>query len=320
MGLFSSLFGGASKKQKKSYEQGSQDIQGQYQQAADTWGGRGTHSYDYGTGTQNFVGDELRNLYGNYDDMFGGGGGVPGYGGEFDQYKDWYDKLRDTGNWGPMDQRAEGIAKEFGETGGVTPEMAYAMRERPAAQQRSLFGQLRQDLARKGRVQGGWGTGMGAADLQARQDLSKSLREGTLGAEESIGNMTRQGRMWGGEQSGKLGEEFYGRTLTGQQGGLGLAEQISNINRSSAAANAGSRERGFGDRLRLLGAMRENAGDTYGIPYGEMQYRGIGGASEENARRYGYAQSQPGMFQRIGQGFGALGKAFKDSSPTSWFD
>jgi len=188
--------------------------------------------------------------------------------------------------------RGNGVFDEFARTGGVSDADAANMRARGIAPISSFYGNLKNQMARRQGVTGGYGAGYDSVGSKMARDsaiagagaardtelgLSETIRSGRMqganalsGAEGTYAGMMQQGRLAGLGGLTDIGKFGY----QGREGIAAKAQSIANANRSAAssASNANRSnamaEQKYRDQMRLagLGGMQ----DMYGANAGEL--------------------------------------------------
>jgi hypothetical protein len=255
-------------------------MRGATERAGDRW----TGAQDWGLG-------ELGKMYGGIDSLIGYGA-RPGYRGEFDESKKWWEDVANTG-WRTPEQKEAGWGwgtfKDFAETGGWSPEDMANFRARASAGIPEMYGNLRNEVMRGKAVQGGYGPGYSESLSQMGRDRARSLGEANLGAETSLANSIRQGRMWGGEAGRGAATGELGQMMGGRKELDSIAQRIAEMNRSAGG--------GFSplDAMRMkLGLIDQTTGlasSTGGdLPYGSAWGGALGGRAGTDI---GYAGAMP---------------------------
>ena len=230
------LSGKGKKKEAEKKEAERADwAQGTYGGVSDRFKGYGDRAANLWQGTQDWGMGELGDIYGNIDSMVGYGA-RPGYGGEFDASKQWWQEVADTG-WRSPEQKEAGWGwgnfKNFAETGGWSPQEMADFRARSSAGLPEMYGNMRGELMRGRTVQGGYGPGYNEATSQMSRDSARSLAEANLGAETNIANSVRQGKMWGSEQGHGAATGELDQMMGGQREVDSIAARIAEMNRSA---------------------------------------------------------------------------------------
>lgn len=268
------------REEKKEAERASW-AQGTYGDVGERFKGYGERAAGIWQPAQDWGMGELRGIYDQIGE--GGGGGTPGYKGEFDASKNWWQQVADTG-WRSPEQKDAGWGwgnfKNFAETGGWSPEEMADFRARSSSGIPGFYGGMRDELNRGRTVQGGYGPGYTEAGSQMARDRSRAMGEAQLGAETSLASSIREGKRWGSEQGvGAARGEL--EQMTGGQGQLDtIAQKIADMNRQAAASRNASRDRDMAMRLGLIDRYTGLARETGG----ELSY-----ASPELAAYGGYA-------------------------------
>lgn len=269
---------------QRATSRGYEDLGGYMSDATKRAGGVWAGNQDWGLG-------ELGKLYSGIDSMIGYGA-RPGYRGQFDESKDWWKGLTDTG-WRTPEQKEAGWGwgtfKDFATTGGWSPTDIANFRAQSVSGMPELYGGLRNELMRGRSVQGGYGPGYSESYSQLARDQARSLGEARLAAESSLANSIRQGKMWGGEQGRTSATTELGNMVLGRGKLDEIAAKIAEMNRSAGG--------GFSpmDALRmkmgLIGARTDLARETGGdLPYGAAWGGALGGRA---ASDIGYAGAMP---------------------------
>lgn len=268
-----------------------------YQDLGNRISGAGTRAGNIWTGAQDWGLGELKDIYSQIGS--GGGGGVPGYQGEFDASKDWWQKIADTG-WRTPEQKEAGWGwgnfKNFADTGGWSDPEKADFRARSEAGLPELYGGLRNEMMRGRTIQGGYGPGYGTAMSQIARDKARELALARLGAETSLAESIRSGKKWGSEQGAGAAKGELGQ-MQGAQGQLDtIAQRIADMNRAAAASRSSGADRDLAMRLgiidRYTGLARETGGD---IPYAGVELGSYGGRAGADT---GYANSYTASQQK----------------------
>jgi hypothetical protein len=290
--------------------------------------------YDYSMGGAGRAGNVwntnqdwgLGQLHSIYDDLAanpGGGGGIPGYKGQFDKYKDFWSGIGDTG-WASPEQKEAGWGwgnfKNFAETGGWSPEEMADFRARAASGTPQLYDQMMQEMQRGRTVQGGYGPGYGTSMAAAARDKAEQIRQAQLGAETSLADSIRQGKMWGSEQGAGAAKGELGQMETGQKEAMSIDEKIRQINAQAAASRYASSQANLAQRLGLINNITGLAGRTGG----DLSYLGAatGAAGGQAGANLGYLGSY-GQTQQKGPSFwdkliGGVGSAAGAAAGLGW--
>ncbi len=113
---------------------------------------------------------------------------------------------------------------EFAKTGGVSPEEENLARRQTSYGISNLYAALKQNLARRGRVQGGYSPGMGANQAQLGRQGAEQVAQGLTGTNLNLLEMKRQGKLAG---IGGLGG-LYGTSAGMQTSQLGQQAELAN--------------------------------------------------------------------------------------------
>jgi len=261
---------------------------------------------------------ELQDIYAGIGSG-GGGGGVPGYQGEFDADKAWWENVKGQGYATPEQKDAGwgwGTFKNFAETGGWSPDEMSDFRARSTSGIPSMYGGLRDEMVRGKTIQGGYGPGYGTAQSQLARDRARSMGEASLGAETSLANSIRQGKQWGGEQGKGAAQQEYGNMAGAQNQLTSIAEKIAAANRAARSSRAGAADRDTMMRLglidRITGLSKETGSE---IPYAGVELNSYGGRASGDT---GYANSwgtMTGGPSKTGQILGGAGKVAAAAAP-----
>jgi len=282
------------------YSDYSSRFRGYGNDAAATWG----EAQGWGLG-------EMRGMYDELSSGGGGGGGIPGYGGQYDQYKKWYDTVGELGgaNAEQVDaMRGYGQFKNFANTGGWSDADKNDFRARADSGTPQLFEGIRNEMTRRGTVQGGYGVGGGTALESMARQQAEQMRQSRLGAEGHIADSVREGQKWGASSGSEAEQKVFQNMLTGQQGGMGIAERIAAENRAAASSRASSGRQNMQDRMGMIDAYTGLARQTGGqVAYGEQELAGYGGRTSADL---GYQQAyQQGNQKGAGVPWGAIAGA-----------
>ncbi len=271
--------------------------------ASDVW----NQAQDWGLG-------ELRNIYGQLSAPGAAGGGIPGYKGQFDKYKDWWSGVGDLG-WASPEQKEAGWGwgtfKNFAETGGWSPQEMADFRARAASGTPQLFNQLRDEMSRGRTVQGGYGPGYGTSMAQLARDKAEQIRQAQLGAETSLASSIREGKQWGGQMGSQTAQTELGQMGTGQKEAMSIDEKIRQINAAAAASRNAGAQANLAQRLGLINSITGLAGRTGAQPtYLGLGLGAAGGGAQADLGYLGsYGQTQqkgPSIWDKL---LGAAGGA-----------
>ncbi len=145
------------------------------------------------------------------------------------QEKETYGRLRtaadvSTGRAAETFAPAAAGYGEFAKTGGVSPEEENLARQQTSYGISNLYAALKQNLARRGRVQGGYAPGMGANQAQLGRQGAEQVAQGLTGTNLNLLEMKRQGKLAGiGGLSG-----LYGTSAGMQTSQLGQQAELAN--------------------------------------------------------------------------------------------
>lgn len=279
--------------------------------AADVW----NQAQDWGLG-------QLYDIYGNLSSG-GGGGGVPGYKGQFDKYKKFWTGIGETG-WASPEQKEAGWGwgnfKNFAETGGWSPEEMADFRARAASGTPQLYNNLRDEMVRGRTVQGGYGPGYGTAMGALARDKAEQIRQAQLGAETSLAESIRQGKQWGSEQGAGAAKGELGQMETGQEKAMSIDEKIRQINAAAAASRNAAAQANLAQRLGLINSITGLAGRTGAQPeYLNLGLGAAGGGAQADLGYLGaYGQSQqkgPSVWDKL---LGAASSAAGTAAGLGW--
>jgi len=270
------------KDEAKERERGSW-AQGTYGDVGDRFKGYGDRAANIWQPAQDWGMGELQSIYNSIGED-GGGGGTPGYGGEFDSSKAWWKDIADTG-WRSPEQKNAGWGwgnfKNFAETGGWSPEEMADFRARSTSGIPEFYGGMRDELNRGRTVQGGYGPGYTEAGSQMARDRSRAMGEAQLGAETSLASSVREGKRWGSEQGAGVARDELGQMQGGQKEVDSITQRIADMNRQAAASRSSSRDRDLMMRLGLIdrytGLARETGGEMSYVQPELSAYGGYAG-------------------------------------------
>jgi hypothetical protein len=314
------FFGGASGKEKKKHEAGTQlaeqrfgDIYSGTMEGANVWGARSRER----AGTMDTRSDWMWDQLGDGGtwgiDSYagaGGGGGGPAYRGDPNSI---WGNLRDTGDLTGGDwEKARGVYNEYADTGGWDEDRKRDFRAR------AIAGTDMYDPSQQAgsRVQGGWGGGGGqAGDLQRLKAISEMRRRGSFEAESEIASGVDEGRRWGASSVEGLGSKVQAGRITGQ---TKMDEErrrkhqaaVSRARHSQATMQA-AMDANWGRRMQLTNQGYANANMTGGdLPYYQAAGNAAQGAIGARQTSFGQQQANQGWgSQAVGMVGGLAGAA-----------
>lgn len=209
---------------------------------------------------------------------------LPGYE-EFAKTGGLTDEIRDR-------IRGKGVFDEFSQTGGYTDRDIAQTRARGIAPVGAFYGNLKNELARRKGVSGGYGAGFDTASAKMARDAATAgttaARETELGLQGAIRGNRFQGAqalsgaeteyaklLQGGRLSGLGGMTDIGKFgYAGLEGIADRAQQISNANAQAAASasnansSASAEDQRYRDRMKLAGLA--GLQDVYGANPAEL--------------------------------------------------
>ena len=198
---------------------------------------------------------------------------------QFNKYQGILGGIAETGGWTPEQiadvNRAIGQYKSFAEGGGVDEEGKYRIRgkgvfdefsrtggynDQDIANARArgtsvipgMYGRMREEAGRMGRVQGGGGPGQAALMSRLARDQARGIQGAALDTELGIKSAVNQGRQWGttGLSNAEVSlQDLLSRNKLAGMAGVtdattGMANSIAQ-NRSGAAGMAAGNEMGW---------------------------------------------------------------------------
>jgi len=216
--------------------------------------------------------------------------------------------------------RGNGVFDEFAQTGGVSDADRSNIRSRGIAPVGAFYGNIKNQLARRQNVTGGYGTGYdastsklardsaiasGAASRDTELGISDMVRKGRFegasalsGAEQGLSSQIQQGRLAGLGGLTEIGKFGYG----GLEGIAGKKQSIANANASarSSASNANRAntlaEQKYRDSLTLqgLGGLESVYGSNAAelARYDDSLYNNRGLTGNQVNQSFGQAQQQ----------------------------
>jgi len=230
-------------------------------------------------GVYNYLDAAYKKQAGGGDDVSYNTRALPGYE-DMARTGGWRDS--DTadveGNIRGWDEIAQGRGsnatfKEFSETGGYTDEDKTNIRQRIAGQTPALYARLKENLANRGRISGGYGSGVDTASLAlargGAQANAEAVREGEIGLSESI----RSGRT--------AGAEGYSRNVLSALAAKNAARQgmVDSRTRGQSVGLSGMNDISRGE----FGADVSNRDNRNAGIEGSMRLRQMGASGEESS-------------------------------------
>lgn len=230
-------------------------------------------------GVYNYLDAAYKKQAGGGDDISYNTRALPGY---TDMARTGGWDPRDTadveGNIGRWDEIARGEGsnstfKEFSETGGYTDADKTNIRQRIAGQTPALYARLKENMANRGRISGGYGSGVDTASLAlargGAQENAAAVRDGEIGLSESV----RAGRM--------SGAEGYSRNVLSALAAKNAARQgmVDSRTRGQSVGLSGMNDISQGE----FGADASNRANRNAGIEGSMRLRQMGASGEESA-------------------------------------
>lgn len=168
----------------------------------------------------------------------GGGGGAAG--GDYSSAKKGFQSFADTGGVNRADfNPALDSYKNFISTGGVGESEANALRARATAQIPAAFTALKNNLARRNSVQGGYSPGYDEQTAALGRDTAREGFQASRQVEGDIVDKRLQGRMFGTAGYGNLQSDITGKEQSGKLAGLSGLKGIGDSEQQNSQFNAG---------------------------------------------------------------------------------
>lgn len=223
---------------------------------------------------------------------------------------------------GGMD-RALGGYDEFAKTGGVSDADRANIRSRGAETGSAIFGNLKNEMARRNAVSGGYGGGMSGSMARLAREQGIAAGKGARDTEMDISNTVRQGRLAGLSGQERIGGAGYaGASDVANTRQSVLAQNVDAQNQAAAHNSSISNSRS-GDGLRAQMAGLGGLQDMYGATPSELarydsMMMGERGMTDESAqgalglrnRNVGQETSAFDRAMQVANAAGGIGQAF----------
>lgn len=198
--------------------------------------------------------------------------------------------LKEFGKTGGLDaeaiqrMRGNGVYDEFAKTGGLSEQDRTNMRTRANSVIPSMFGSMRDQAARQGAVQGGYGPGQMALMSRLGRNQAGAAADTALNTELGITGAVNQGRQWGAggmtSAEGQLQGLRTGNQLAGMTGAADVESgMVNSIAQGRMAGFGGISQQGQSDRQAQMDAARSRADIAH-----QNQMAGIAGSSVSNSQ------------------------------------
>lgn len=281
----------------------------QYQGFINTQQQRGDEYYNNARDTRQQVIDRYSNnnnflpsgLTPNSSGFFNLPSGMQSAGGDFSKAKEGYSNFADTGGVNRADfDPALRSYRDFMTGGGLSEGDVSNMRYRATSQVPSFYAALKNNMARRANVQGGYTPGYDSQTQEMAREASRGSYDASRLAESDIADKIQQGRMFGTSGYGSLMSDITGKEQSGKLAGLGGLTNIGGMEQQNNQFNAGQ----VGDFQRsMIDAYQRggitNAAGMVGINANDIgQYQtamasrlaGIGGLAGNNLSNLGQRQ------------------------------
>jgi hypothetical protein len=215
---------------------------------------------------------------------------------------------------GGLDRALPGY-EEFAKTGGISDADRANIRSRGAETGSAIFGNLRNEMARRNQVQGGYSPGASASSARLAREQGIAAGKGARDTEMGISDAVRQGRLAGLGGMKEIGGMGYGGISDIANQRQNILAQNTQAENQAAAHNAsvgrGNAEFAARAQLQGLGGLQEmygmNPAET--SQYNDMLLRERGLTDQTMSgniqNRMGNVGRETSPWDRIMQGVGA---------------
>jgi hypothetical protein len=194
---------------------------------------------------------KFNEFQGNLSEIGKTGGWSPEQVGNVNKSIAGFQNFADTGGVdaeGQNRMRGMGVYDEFSKTGGYSDQDVANARARGSSGVPALYGRVRDEASRLGRVQGGGGPGQAALMSRLARDQSRGITEASRETELGIKDAVNKGRQWGTEgvsrSEGSLQDLLSKNKLAGLGGVVdatsGMANSIADNRMQASNAGAGN--------------------------------------------------------------------------------
>src|SRR4051794_9235149 len=222
-------------------------------------------------------------------------------GGDFSSAKKGYQNLADTGGVNREDfSPALESYRGFMTGGGLSAGDVSNMRYRATSQIPSFYSALKNSMARRSNVQGGYSPGYDAQTQEMGREASRQSYDASRQAESDIADKIQQGREFGTAGYGNLMSDITGKEQGGRIAGLG---GLTNIGQAEQQNNQFNTSQGNAMQQALMEAYQRggitNAAGMSDVMHSDVgQYQnavqnrlaGMGGQSNANLGNIGQRQ------------------------------
>ena len=155
--------------------------------------------------------------------------------------------------------RGLGVFDEYSRTGGYNEQDIANARARGTSGIPAMYGRMREEAGRLGRVQGGGGPGQAALMSRMGRDQARGITEASRETELGIKDAVNKGRQWGTQGLTSAEQSLQDLLSRNKLAGMGgVAEATTNMANSIGGIRSGAASAGAGNETSWQGLKTSN--------------------------------------------------------------